>query len=225
MRNLDASRSRLRSRRPDLLLTAWVKAANPHARVRHNIAPCAPSNDFPGRLTSDTRRCGVSRRPDIALTMTRADPPSAAAAMATNSAHELDGTDASISAASPVAGYGSTSTSSAQPRPTSSAPVPPPDAESENDDEAPDTRPAWRQPNPLWILPFTFLLTLSLGMTLAPRPQLLINLACVAHPPLAREGGALDGGGVDSGVGLVVTGESLSNRPSAVIAAHRGAAL
>ena len=44
-------------------------------------------------------------------------------------------------------------------------------------------RPAWRKPKPLWIYPFIVAATLSMSMGSAPRSELYINLACLAHPP------------------------------------------
>lgn len=44
-------------------------------------------------------------------------------------------------------------------------------------------RPAWRRPSPKWIYPFIIGATLSMGMGMAPRSELFISLACLAHPP------------------------------------------
>jgi hypothetical protein len=44
-------------------------------------------------------------------------------------------------------------------------------------------RPAWRRPSPRWVLPFVLGVTLSLGMTLAVRAELYLDLACLVHPP------------------------------------------
>ena len=44
-------------------------------------------------------------------------------------------------------------------------------------------RPAWRRPKPLWIYPFIVAATLSMSMGSAPRSEVYINLACLAHPP------------------------------------------
>jgi hypothetical protein len=41
-------------------------------------------------------------------------------------------------------------------------------------------RPAWRRPRPAWIYPFIVGATLSLGMGIAPKSELYINLACLA---------------------------------------------
>lgn len=37
--------------------------------------------------------------------------------------------------------------------------------------------------NPLWLLPIPVGLAVSVGVTMAARPELLINVACVVHPP------------------------------------------
>lgn len=69
--------------------------------------------------------------------------------------------------------------------------------EDEDEDEAPSRgqswdnvrdgsisrRPAWRRPSPRWVLPFVLGVTLSLGMTLAVRAELYLDLACLVHPP------------------------------------------
>lgn len=44
-------------------------------------------------------------------------------------------------------------------------------------------RPPWRRPSPRWVLPFVLGATLSLGMTLAVRAELYLDLACLVHPP------------------------------------------
>lgn len=44
-------------------------------------------------------------------------------------------------------------------------------------------RPRWRRPSPGWVYPFIMGATFSLGMGMAPKAELLINLACLAHPP------------------------------------------
>lgn len=45
--------------------------------------------------------------------------------------------------------------------------------------------PKWRRPSPRWLCPFVSGATLALGMGVAPRSELYINLACLAHPPQA----------------------------------------
>ncbi len=70
----------------------------------------------------------------------------------------------------------------------SHSPLPPSDGENEeNWDNARDgsiaRRPAWRRPSPKWIYPFIIGSTLSMGMGMAPRSELYISLACLAHPP------------------------------------------
>lgn len=44
-------------------------------------------------------------------------------------------------------------------------------------------RTAWRRPSPRWLYPFIVGATLSMGMTVAPKSELYINLACLSHPP------------------------------------------
>jgi hypothetical protein len=44
-------------------------------------------------------------------------------------------------------------------------------------------RPAWRRPSPAWIYPFIVGATLSLGMGIAPKSELYINLACLVVGP------------------------------------------
>ena len=44
-------------------------------------------------------------------------------------------------------------------------------------------RPAWRRPSPRWVYGFITGATLCMGMGMAPRSELYINLACLAHPP------------------------------------------
>lgn len=44
-------------------------------------------------------------------------------------------------------------------------------------------RAAWRRPSPRWLYPFIIGATLSMGMTVAPKSELYINLACLSHPP------------------------------------------
>jgi hypothetical protein len=46
-------------------------------------------------------------------------------------------------------------------------------------------RPAWRRPSPGWVYPFLIGMALAIGMTVAPRSELYINLACLSHPPRA----------------------------------------
>lgn len=52
-------------------------------------------------------------------------------------------------------------------------------------------RPAWRRPSPKWLYPFIVGATLSMGMGVAPKSELYINLACLAHPPQQRQSGEL----------------------------------
>ncbi|WVF67324.1 hypothetical protein IAT40_002075 [Kwoniella sp. CBS 6097] len=44
-------------------------------------------------------------------------------------------------------------------------------------------RPKWRRPSPGWVYPFIIGIPLCLGMAAAPKQELYINLACLAHPP------------------------------------------
>ena len=46
-----------------------------------------------------------------------------------------------------------------------------------------EQRPKWRRAHPNWILPFVLVTATTLGMCMAPRSELFINLACLAHPP------------------------------------------
>jgi hypothetical protein len=48
-------------------------------------------------------------------------------------------------------------------------------------------RPAWRRPSPAWIYPFIIGATLSLGMGVAPKSELYINLACLVVAPRQSE--------------------------------------
>lgn len=48
-------------------------------------------------------------------------------------------------------------------------------------------RPAWRRPSPAWIYPFIVGATLSLGMGVAPKSELYINLACLVVAPRQSE--------------------------------------
>jgi len=52
-------------------------------------------------------------------------------------------------------------------------------------------RPAWRRPSPGWIYPFIVGATLSLGMGVAPKSELYINLACLVVAPRQSEGAHL----------------------------------
>lgn len=44
-------------------------------------------------------------------------------------------------------------------------------------------RPAWRRPSPSWVYFFIVGATISMGMCMAPKSEIFINLACLAHPP------------------------------------------
>lgn len=44
-------------------------------------------------------------------------------------------------------------------------------------------RSRWRKPSVAWLLPLVVSMALSLGMGVAPKQELYINLACLAHPP------------------------------------------
>jgi hypothetical protein len=74
-------------------------------------------------------------------------------------------------------------------------------------------RPAWRRPSPKWMLPFVIGLSVSVGMTLTPRAELYLDLACLAHPP-QRSGqvkmGSGDAMNILSGGSMGTYGSSLS---------------
>lgn len=53
-------------------------------------------------------------------------------------------------------------------------------------------RPAWRRPSPKWLYPFIVGATLSMGMGVAPKSELYINLACLAHPPQQPRSGEFE---------------------------------
>lgn len=55
------------------------------------------------------------------------------------------------------------------------------------EDESMSRKPAWRRPSPNWIYFFITGATLSMGMGLAPKSELYINLACLVHPPQQRQ--------------------------------------
>lgn len=44
-------------------------------------------------------------------------------------------------------------------------------------------RGKWRRPRPAWLYPFVFVLAMTVGMILAPKSELYVNLACLVHPP------------------------------------------
>lgn len=44
-------------------------------------------------------------------------------------------------------------------------------------------RPAWRRPSTRWVIPFLVGVTFSLGLTTAPRAELIVDMACLVHPP------------------------------------------
>ncbi|WWD19857.1 hypothetical protein CI109_104324 [Kwoniella shandongensis] len=44
-------------------------------------------------------------------------------------------------------------------------------------------RPRWRRPSPLWIYPFLIVFAMAVGSEAAPKAELMIHLACLAHPP------------------------------------------
>lgn len=48
-------------------------------------------------------------------------------------------------------------------------------------------RPKWRRPSPKWVYPVIMGIALSLGMGSPPRSELYVNLACMAHPPTAKQ--------------------------------------
>ncbi|OXG79438.1 hypothetical protein C349_04385 [Cryptococcus neoformans var. grubii Br795] len=48
-------------------------------------------------------------------------------------------------------------------------------------------RPKWRRPSSKWVYPVIMGMAVSLGMGSPPRSELYVNLACMAHPPAARQ--------------------------------------
>lgn len=48
-------------------------------------------------------------------------------------------------------------------------------------------RPKWRRPSPKWVYPVIMGMAVSLGMGTPPRSELYVSLACMAHPPAARQ--------------------------------------
>lgn len=87
------------------------------------------------------------------------------------------------------------------------------------------TTPAWRRASPRWIYPYIVGATLAMGMGMAPRSELYIDLACLAHPPEAPAS-------MRWGTGLEVTdvgnrgsdggrwGQGMSDHPYAHAYAH-----
>ena len=85
----------------------------------------------------------------------------------------------------------------------SNPPEPSPDSEDEPESEGQDEdwdnlrdgsinrRPAWRRPSPTWVLFFIVGATISMGMCMAPRSEIYINLACLAHPPQQHRSSSL----------------------------------
>lgn len=56
-------------------------------------------------------------------------------------------------------------------------------------------RSRWRKPAVSWLLPLVVSMALSLGMGVAPKQELYINLACLAHPPRTSSSSVGGGGG------------------------------
>ncbi|OCF61558.1 hypothetical protein L486_01210 [Kwoniella mangroviensis CBS 10435] len=54
-------------------------------------------------------------------------------------------------------------------------------------DDAEDDVPEWRKPSPRWLYPFILGVPLCIGMSIAPKAELFVNLACLAHPPSATK--------------------------------------
>jgi hypothetical protein len=52
-------------------------------------------------------------------------------------------------------------------------------------DAAGAKRPAWRRASPKWVYPYIVGATLAMGMGMAPKSELFVDLACLAHPPEA----------------------------------------
>lgn len=44
-------------------------------------------------------------------------------------------------------------------------------------------RPNWRKPSTKWVIPFLVGITFSMGLTTAPRAELIVDIACLVHPP------------------------------------------
>lgn len=80
--------------------------------------------------------------------------------------------------------------------------------ESESEEEEPawdnlrdgsvSRRPAWRRPSPGWIYPVIVGATLSLGMGIAPKSEIYVNLACLAVRPRQSEDTSLAWRSLDS---------------------------
>nr|XP_019010539.1 uncharacterized protein I206_05011 [Kwoniella pini CBS 10737]OCF49320.1 hypothetical protein I206_05011 [Kwoniella pini CBS 10737] len=47
--------------------------------------------------------------------------------------------------------------------------------------------PEWRKASPKWLYPFIIGVPLCIGMSMAPKAELYVNLACLAHPPSASQ--------------------------------------
>ncbi|WWC91944.1 uncharacterized protein L201_006896 [Kwoniella dendrophila CBS 6074] len=47
--------------------------------------------------------------------------------------------------------------------------------------------PEWKKPSPKWLYPFIIGVPLCIGMSIAPKAELYVNLACLAHPPSASK--------------------------------------
>nr|XP_019043904.1 hypothetical protein I302_07179 [Kwoniella bestiolae CBS 10118]OCF22834.1 hypothetical protein I302_07179 [Kwoniella bestiolae CBS 10118] len=45
----------------------------------------------------------------------------------------------------------------------------------------------WRKASPKWLYPFIIGVPLCIGMSIAPKAELFVNLACLAHPPSATK--------------------------------------
>ena len=65
------------------------------------------------------------------------------------------------------------------------------DPQDEEDDDHWDTiregsiarRSAWRKPRAAWIYPFVMGTIMTIGMGVAPKSEVYVNLACLVHPP------------------------------------------
>lgn len=72
-------------------------------------------------------------------------------------------------------------------------------------------RPAWRRASPRWLYPFIVGATLSMGMGVAPKQELYINLACLAHPPQQPRSGDYD---VRSAFGMQIVDGQYTDIPT-----------
>nr|XP_018261112.1 uncharacterized protein I303_06833 [Kwoniella dejecticola CBS 10117]OBR83270.1 hypothetical protein I303_06833 [Kwoniella dejecticola CBS 10117] len=57
--------------------------------------------------------------------------------------------------------------------------------------ESGPSMPEWRRASPRWLYPFVVGIPLCIGMSIAPKAELYVNLACLAHPPSASQDSTL----------------------------------